>query len=52
MKNLLGCETCIRSGFLCTSCQEKLDEGEITPFELDLAKDLLEFCNSYSWQER
>ncbi|MEJ2278550.1 MAG: hypothetical protein P8Y70_12495 [Candidatus Lokiarchaeota archaeon] len=42
MKNLLGCETCIRSGFLCTSCQEKLDEGEITPFELDLAKDLLE----------
>jgi transcription antitermination factor NusA-like protein len=39
---LLACETCIRSGYLCTNCQEKLDEGEITPFELDLAKDFLE----------
>ena len=42
MKNLPACESCIRTGFLCTSCQENLDEGEITHFELDLGKDLLE----------
>jgi hypothetical protein len=42
MKNLPACVTCISSGFLCTSCQEKLDMGEISEFDLDLAKDLLE----------
>ncbi|TXT61017.1 MAG: Transcription elongation factor NusA-like protein [Promethearchaeota archaeon] len=42
MKFLPACETCVKSGFLCVKCQEKLDEGDITPFELDLAKDLIE----------
>jgi transcription antitermination factor NusA-like protein len=42
MKNLPACQTCINSGFLCNSCQAKLDEGQLTEFELDLAKDLLE----------
>jgi transcription antitermination factor NusA-like protein len=42
MKFLPACETCVKSGFLCAKCQEKLDEGEISPFELDLAKDLIE----------
>ncbi|TFG29380.1 MAG: hypothetical protein EU532_03320 [Promethearchaeota archaeon] len=42
MKNLPACKTCVNSGFLCNSCQKKLDEGEITDFELDLARDLLE----------
>lgn len=42
MKFLPACETCVKSGFLCVKCQEKLDEGEISPFELDLAKDLIE----------
>jgi hypothetical protein len=41
MRNLPSCKTCISSGFLCTSCQEKLDTGVLTQFELDLAKDLL-----------
>jgi transcription antitermination factor NusA-like protein len=41
MKDLPACTTCVNSGFLCTSCQKKLDEGELTEFELDLAKDLL-----------
>lgn len=41
MKNLPACKTCINSGFLCTSCQDKLDSGILTQFELDLAKDLL-----------
>ena len=41
MKNLPACKTCVSSGFLCTSCQEKLDTEVLTQFELDLAKDLL-----------
>ena len=41
MKVLPACKTCVNSGFLCTSCQKKLDLGEITEFELDLAKDLI-----------
>jgi len=42
MKALPACITCVSSGFLCNSCQKKLDTGELTEFELDLAKDLLE----------
>ena len=42
MKNLPACKTCVHSGFLCTSCQEKLDEGILTDFELDISKYLLE----------
>jgi len=41
MKNLPACKTCVNSGFLCASCQNKLDTGVLTQFELDLAKDLL-----------
>ena len=41
MRNLPACNTCVSSGFLCSSCQEKLDTGVLTQFELDLAKDLL-----------
>ena len=42
MKELPADKTCINSGFLCTNCQARLDAGEITEFEIDLAKDLLE----------
>ena len=41
VKVLPACLTCVNSGFLCTSCQNKLDTGGITEFELDLAKDLI-----------
>ena len=41
MKKLPACQTCIISGFLCNSCEQKLDTGELTEFELDLAKFLL-----------
>ncbi|TFG00325.1 MAG: hypothetical protein EU541_02560 [Promethearchaeota archaeon] len=42
MKDLPADETCVRTGFLCTKCEEKLERGELTPFELDLSKDFLE----------
>ena len=41
MKILPACKTCVNSGFLCSSCQEKLDTEVLTQFEIDLAKDLL-----------
>lgn len=42
MKVLPADKTCIHSGFLCNNCQARLDAGEITEFEIDLAKDLIE----------
>jgi hypothetical protein len=42
MKVLPADKTCIHSGFLCTNCQSRLDAGEISEFEIDLAKDLIE----------
>ncbi|MFX0187720.1 MAG: hypothetical protein ACFE8A_08290 [Candidatus Hodarchaeota archaeon] len=42
MKVLPACLTCVNSGFLCNSCQKRLDTGKLTEFELDLAKDLVE----------
>ena len=42
MRVLPADKTCINSGFLCTNCQARLDAGEITEFEIDLAKDFLE----------
>ncbi len=41
MKVLPADKTCINSGFLCNNCQAKLDAGEISEFEIDLAKDLI-----------
>ncbi len=42
MKVLPADKTCINSGFLCTNCQARLDAGEVTKFEIDLAKDLIQ----------
>ncbi len=42
MKHLPVCQTDLVSGFLCNICQKKLDVGEITEFEIDLARDLIE----------
>jgi len=41
MKALPICKADVVSGFLCRNCQKRLDVGEITEFEIDLAKDLL-----------
>ncbi|MHA2005964.1 MAG: hypothetical protein ACXABO_00520 [Promethearchaeota archaeon] len=41
MRVLPADKTCINSGFLCTNCQARLDTGEISEFEIDLAKTLI-----------
>jgi len=46
MKVLPACETDIKSGFLCTSCQKKLDAGDLSEFEIDLARDLIKLEHS------
>ena len=46
MKELPACQTDVVSGFLCPSCQKKLDAGDLTEFEIDLARDLLELESS------
>ena len=42
MKVLPADKTCINSGFLCSNCQARLDAGEITEFEIEIAKDLIQ----------
>jgi transcription antitermination factor NusA-like protein len=49
MKKLPACTTCVQTGFLCTNCQENLDNGVITQFELDLAKDLIDLEEKFSY---
>ncbi|MHA1194573.1 MAG: hypothetical protein ACTSRH_00720 [Promethearchaeota archaeon] len=41
VKELPADKTCINSGFLCTNCQARLDAGEITEFDIDLARNFL-----------
>lgn len=36
------CYFCLKSGFLCQSCSDKLRRGEITQLDLEVAKSLLE----------
>ena len=37
------CSIDLKSGFLCSRCQEKLDKGLITQLDIDIAKELLSF---------
>ncbi len=47
MKKLPVCVVCAQTGFLCINCQDKLDEGEITEFDVELAKELVKFEEKY-----
>ncbi len=42
MKELPACKACISSEFPCKRCQKRLDSGELTEFEIDLAKELVQ----------
>jgi transcription antitermination factor NusA-like protein len=39
------CEMCLRSGILCTSCNEKLKSGQITEAEVKVAETLLKLSS-------
>ena len=36
---------CVKTGILCPSCQRKVDEGQVKPFEVDVMRALLELEN-------
>ncbi|MCX8204543.1 MAG: hypothetical protein N3H31_02695 [Candidatus Nezhaarchaeota archaeon] len=40
--NIPVCYFCLKSGFLCQSCSDKLMKGEITQLDLEVIKSLLE----------
>ena len=48
MKILPACETCIKSSFLCSSCEAKMNTGEISEFDLEIAGTLLELEPKYT----
>jgi len=41
------CQFCLRSGILCAKCQKKLESGEVTELDLDVAKQLLSLEKKY-----
>ncbi|MHA1143787.1 MAG: hypothetical protein ACTSRW_03550 [Candidatus Helarchaeota archaeon] len=41
MRNLPICKICAQTGILCGSCSERLDDGEITDLDIDIAKELI-----------
>lgn len=34
------CDACLKSGMFCSACQKKIDSGEVSKIELDIAKFL------------
>ncbi|MHA1791538.1 MAG: hypothetical protein ACTSVI_02770 [Promethearchaeota archaeon] len=42
MKKLPACISCCKSDILCYSCQERLESGDLTDLDLDIAEYLLE----------
>lgn len=41
------CNVCLKSDVLCSGCQEKLDEGEITELDIKISKILHELSTEY-----
>jgi len=41
------CNVCLKSDVLCSGCQEKLDEGEITELDIKISRILHELSNEY-----
>lgn len=43
------CEFCLKSGMLCSKCQEKVSSGAVTEKYIDVAKKLLEHEDQYTF---
>jgi transcription antitermination factor NusA-like protein len=41
------CNVCLKSDVLCSGCQEKLDEGEITELDIKISRILQDLSNEY-----
>ncbi len=43
------CEFCLKSGMLCSKCQEKVSSGEVSKLYIEAAKRLLDAENKYQF---
>jgi len=43
------CEFCLKSGMLCSKCQEKVSSGAVTEKYIDVAKKLVEHEDQYTF---
>lgn len=41
------CSFCLKSGIYCSTCREKIEKGEVTPLDLEVAKRLLELESKF-----
>ena len=41
------CQFCLRSGMLCSKCKKKLEKGEVSQLDLDIARLLLSVEDKY-----
>ena len=48
MRTMPICKICAKTGVLCNSCENKLNDGEITQEDIDLANYLMELEGSFS----
>jgi transcription antitermination factor NusA-like protein len=48
MRTMPICKICAKTGVLCNSCQTKLEVGDITQFDIDLANYIMELENRFS----
>ncbi|GAB4318887.1 MAG: hypothetical protein Kow0069_22140 [Promethearchaeota archaeon] len=47
VKKLPVCSVCAKTGFLCESCQGRLDAGEVNEFEVEISKEFLRLEESH-----
>ena len=48
MRTMPICKICAKTGVLCNSCETKLEDGEITQQDIDLANYLMELEGRFS----
>lgn len=48
MRTMPICKICAKTGVLCNSCETKLEEGEITQEDIDIANFLMELEGRFS----
>ncbi|MEM2146138.1 MAG: hypothetical protein QW279_12305 [Candidatus Jordarchaeaceae archaeon] len=41
------CSFCLKSGIYCSTCREKIEKGEVSPLDLEVAKRLLELESKF-----
>ncbi|MHA1229836.1 MAG: hypothetical protein ACTSRP_22020 [Candidatus Helarchaeota archaeon] len=48
MRKIPICKVCAKTGVLCSSCDSKLQSGEVSQLEIDISKELLELEKKFT----